>query len=148
MFKPSRILVPTDLSENAFRAAQQAFDIAKKYGSEVFVLHVVTKPVQTVPLDFTIDEKLVRPLQAEMDQSARKTLKDQLAKIPDVDSLKVTMDVRVGNPYEEILNQTEAKNIDLVVISAFGLTNLARLLLGSVARHVMMGSHCSVLLVK
>ena len=148
MFKPTRILVPTDLSKNALKATQQAFDIARNYGAEVFILHVVSKPVQTTPLDFTIDEKLVRPLQAEMDQSARKTLQEQMSQIPDADSVKFSVEVRTGNPYEEILNEAEAKNIDLVVISAFGLTNLARLLLGSVARHVMMGAHCSVLLVK
>jgi len=148
MFKPTRILVPTDLSKNALKATQQAFDIARNYGAEVFILHVVSKPVQTTPLDFTIDEKLVRPLQAEMDQSARKPLQEQMSQIPDADSVKFSVEVRTGNPYEEILNEAEAKNIDLVVISAFGLTNLARLLLGSVARHVMMGAHCSVLLVK
>ncbi|NLC71308.1 MAG: universal stress protein [Desulfuromonadaceae bacterium] len=148
MFKPSRILVPTDLSENALRATQQAFDIAKRYGAEVFVLHVVTKPVQTAPLDYTIDERLVRPLQAELDQSARNVLQKQLSLIPDADSVNFTTDVRIGNPYEEVLKEAEAKKIDLIVISAFGLTNLAKLLLGSVARHVMMGAPCSVLLVR
>lgn len=148
MFKPARILVPTDLSDHALKAAQQAFDIAKEYNAEVFVLHVITKPVQTTALDYTIDENLVRPLQAEMDQSARKSLQSQLSQLPDADSVKFTTDIRTGNPYEEILNEAEAKKIDLIVISAFGLTNLARLLLGSVARHVMMGAHCSVLLVK
>lgn len=148
MFKPSRILVPTDLSENALKAAQQAFNIAKQYGAEIFVLHVVAKPVQTTVLDYTIDENLVRPLQLEMDQSARKALQKQLSKLSDTDSVKFSTDVRIGNPYEVILDEAETKKIDLIVISAFGLTNLARLLLGSVARHVMMGAHCSVLLVK
>ena len=37
----SRILVPIDGSENAYRAASLAIDIATKYGAELLVIHVV-----------------------------------------------------------------------------------------------------------
>jgi nucleotide-binding universal stress UspA family protein len=148
MFKPARILVPTDMSDHSFKAIRQSFDIARQYDSEVFILHVVQKPVQECAFDYCISEELAKELQRQMDDSARKGVQQQLAKLPGIDRSKVSTEVKTGNPYEEILKEAEAKDVDLIVISSFGYTGLASLLMGSVARHVLMGSKRPVLLVK
>src|SRR6266496_6009559 len=111
MFKPSRILVPTDLSEHAFKAIRQAFDIAQHYNSEVFLLHVIRDPVQECSFDYCISGELVAQLQAEMDESIRKGIKQQLANLPSIDADKVITDVKTGNPYEEILKEAEERDI-------------------------------------
>ena len=148
MFKPSRILVPTDFSETSLKAVQQAFDIAKQHGAEVFLVHVVDRPASDCAFDYCISEEQVKPIQAKMEESARKEIQNQLSKIPDMGSVKVSPNVRMGTPYEEILNEADVNNVDLIVISSFGFKKIARLLLGSVARQVMMGAVCSVLLVR
>ncbi len=148
MFKPSRILVPTDMSDHSFKAIRQAFDIARQFDSQVFILHVVKQPVQDCTFDYCISEDLKKRLEIEMDSSARQGVQQQLAQLPGIDPAKITTEVKTGNPYEEILKTAEEKDVDLIVIASFGYTGLARLLMGSVARHVLLGSKCPVLLVK
>jgi hypothetical protein len=58
MFRPTRILVPTDMSKHSDRAICQAFDIAGQFGSEVFLLHVIQNPVQQCTVDFCMDQNL------------------------------------------------------------------------------------------
>ncbi len=43
-----RILLPTDGSENATRAANAAIEVAKKFGAELVVLHIIAVPAGKV----------------------------------------------------------------------------------------------------
>jgi len=58
MFKPKKILVPTDFSDHADRALEKAIDIAKEEGSEIILFHVIHEDFQTCVVDycFTADE--------------------------------------------------------------------------------------------
>ncbi len=58
MFKPKKILVPTDFSEHSDKALEKALDIAKEEGSEIVFFHVIHEDFQTCVVDycFTVDE--------------------------------------------------------------------------------------------
>lgn len=148
MFKPSKILVPTDMSTHSDKAVKQAIDIAKQFKSELYLLHVIQDPVQQCTVDYCISEGLVGQLQAELMESARKGIQKQVEKFPEAADVTITTDVKTGAPYDQILQEEKERGIDLVVISSLGTTGLAKYLIGSVARHVLLGSTCSVLLVK
>jgi universal stress protein A len=148
LFKPSRILVPTDLSDNSFKAIRLAFDIAQQYDSEVILLHVIRDPIRECSVDYCISKELVNQLQAEMNESVRKGIRQQLAKLPSIDADKVITDVKIGNPHEEILKEAEERNIDLIVIGALDTTGLSKYMLGSIARHLLLEAKCQVLLTK
>jgi universal stress protein A len=148
MFKPSRILVPTDLSEHSFKAIRQAFDIAQQYNAEVILLHVIRDPVQECSFDFCLSTDLVDQLHAEMNESIRKGMMQQLANLPSIDPEKFITDIKTGNPYEEILKAADEREIDLIVIPPLGSTGMAKFMIGSVARHVLLGAKCPVLLAK
>jgi nucleotide-binding universal stress UspA family protein len=53
-----------------------------------------------------------------------------------------------GDPRVAIVDAARAERVDLVVMGSHGRTGLARLLLGSVASHVVSHSPCSVVVVK
>jgi universal stress protein A len=148
MFKPYRILVPTDMSEHSDKAIRNAFDIAKQYNAEVFLLHVIQEPVQQCTIDYCISEELLSQLQEQMLESVRKGMRTQLAKFPSIDPALITTDVKIGIPYQAILKEAEERDIDLIVIASLGSSGLAKYLMGSVARHVLLGAKCSVLLTK
>ncbi|MBP1753317.1 MAG: universal stress protein [Geobacteraceae bacterium] len=148
MFKPSRILIPTDMSDHADKAVRQGFEIAKLFGSEVFVLHVVHDHVQQCTVDYCIDSKLADDLQKQVVEGAREGIKKQVEKLVGEEAAKATLDVKVGAPYDQILKEADEKAVDLIVISSLGTTGIGKYLIGSVARHVLLGAKCSVLLTR
>ncbi|MHC1697886.1 MAG: universal stress protein [Geobacteraceae bacterium] len=148
MFKPTRILVPTDMSDYSFRAIRLGFDIAKEYNAKVFLLHVMQSPVQECVFDYCPTDDLVESLKLEMLESARKGILQQLSRLPWIDVDTIATHVRTGVPYEEILNLAEELEIHLIVIGSLGATGLAKYLMGGVARQVLLGANCSVLLSK
>lgn len=60
----------------------------------------------------------------------------------------VTHGVRVGDPAVEIIKEAAERRADLIVLGSHGRTGLGRLLLGSVARKVLVHADCSVLIVR
>lgn len=54
-------------------------------------------------------------------------------------------DIREGDPADEILSVARAWQADLIVMGTHGRTGLQRLVLGSVAQHVVAHAPCSVL---
>lgn len=148
MFNPTRILIPTDMSDHSFRAIRLGFDIAKEYDAKVFLLHVMQNPAEECIVDYCPTADLVASLKAEMLESARKGMLRQLSSLPWIDADSIATHVRTGVPYEEILNMAQELSINLIVIASMGSTGLANYLMGGVARQVLLGAKCSVLLSK
>jgi universal stress protein A len=148
VFKPARILVPTDMSDHSDMAIRHAFDIARACGAEVVILHVVTDSVRRVSGDYCMDEEQFRELESRVFDSARREVFGQLAKFASMGVSPVAVHIRTGSPHDQILKEAAERDADLIVIATFGRTGLARFLMGGVVRHVLAGAACSVLLVK
>jgi nucleotide-binding universal stress UspA family protein len=56
--------------------------------------------------------------------------------------------VLVGDPREAIIETAKAEEVDLVVVGSHGRSGLPKLLMGSVASHIVTHAPCSVLVVK
>ena len=127
-----RILVPTDRSDPARRALEQAADLATRYGATLTALHVV----DTRELDggSGVDERT---------EAARTELDDALDDL-DVDPTPEGV-VRAGIPSEEILDYADDAGMDLIVMGTHGRTGVRRYLLGSVAEKVVRLSDVPVL---
>ena len=147
MLKPTKILVPTDFSDYSDRALRQALDIARQYGAKVYILHVLREEMYCFEELGNIadtwkimeDSRLAR---------ARENLQKQLGKFPQAKEVEVIADIRKGLHYEAILEEASQRAIDLIVIASLGQSGIAKYLIGSVARNVLKGSKCPVLLTK
>ena len=146
MLIPTKILVPTDFSEHSDRAFGQALDIAKDYNSKVFLLHVIHEAFHL--LDLTLPKETVQLIKEGAMPWAREILQNHLRDFPQAREIEVETDVRKGIPYVEILKEGKVKKIDLIVIASLGRSGIAKYLIGSVARNVLKGSKCHVLLTK
>jgi universal stress protein A len=147
MLRPSKILVPTDFSEHSDRALKQALDIAKQYGSKVYVLHVLHGEMYFVSEFSSISDALQKIEDSKL-ATAQEDLQKQLDRFPQAKEMQVETNIREGVSYEEILKEGEEKGIDLIVIASLGRSGIAKYLIGSVARNVLKGAKCPVLLTK
>jgi universal stress protein A len=150
MLMPTKILVPTDFSEYSDKALEQALDIAKQYHAKVFVFHVIyEEPLHPEPfIDIVLEQKVLEMIKDQARIEAEKRLRGQVDKFPQAKEVEVETDIRRGITYDEILKKAKEKRIDLIVIASLGRTGIAKYLIGSVARNVLKGSECPVLLVK
>lgn len=147
MFKPSRILIPTDMSHHADKAIRQGFQIASQFGAEVFVLHVVQN-LKQCSVEYDVDDDLSLEMQRQIMEGARDAVEKQVKKLAGKEASRGTIDIKEGVPYDQILAEAKERKANLIVISYLGATGLEKYQIGSVARHVMTGAKCSVLLVR
>ncbi len=149
MLMPTKILVPTDFSVHSDKALRQAFDIAKQYNAKVYVLHVVHEKLTDTIDDYGITyPSYVEEIERKMTEEAKKRLREQIEKFPHTKELEIVTDVLIGNTSEAILEEEKRKDIDLIVIASLGRSGIAKYLIGSVARNVLKGAKCPVLLTK
>ncbi len=148
MFKPTKILVPTDFSDYSAKALERAVDIAKQNGAELVLFHVIDPDIQACSVDYCLKEEEVERLEKNMLEGAQNRLRDEAAKLSLPSEVKISTEIRQGTVYEEILKFEELNRVDLIVIASHGRSAIAKYFLGSVSSNVLKGAKCEVLLVK
>jgi nucleotide-binding universal stress UspA family protein len=131
------ILLTTDFSDESEAALGYAFDLARRYGSKLEVLHVIPSEVgAVVPTPYYL-----AGLEKQRDEVARKLsrLDARLQEIPH------RVRFMEGDVAPQILQAIEEDDIDLVVMASHARTGIGRLLLGSVADEVFRHSYVPVL---
>jgi nucleotide-binding universal stress UspA family protein len=141
MIKLERILVPTDFSDCAKQAVTYASELAKRFGAELYLLHVVQPPV-AYPYAVPLFDEAAHP-----EASAAKEL--EALEVADGEQIyRVERSIRTGTPFVEIVRHAKESEVDLIVIGTHGLTGLTHMLLGSVAEKVVRKASCPVLTVR
>jgi nucleotide-binding universal stress UspA family protein len=138
MLRIETILHPTDFSPHSEHAFHVACSLARDHGGRVIVLHVAVPPV------VGHGGAITPPPEGDW-----KALEMQLALVRPSDG-KISVEHRLdeGNPASEILRVAEESQCNLIVMGTHGRSGVARLLMGSVAEHVVRRATCSVLVVK
>lgn len=137
-----RVLLPTDGSETADRAVDQAIDLANKYDAAFHALYVVdeTEPVLNVRgSDASFDR---------LEEEGEDVVGDATDRAQQASISSVTGSVQRGEPAETILEYVDANDIDIIVMGTHGRSGLDRHLLGSVAEKVVRHAAASVLTVR
>jgi nucleotide-binding universal stress UspA family protein len=135
-----KILYATDLSKNSIYAFYYAVDMAKKYGAEISILHVI-EPVSSKAFGSRTDKVLLDQQNASM-EVIRKRLQRFCEKVGQRNGLSC-MDlvakvlVQVGDPVDEILKAAGDGQCDLIFLGDHSKGVLAQTLLGSVSRAVL-----------
>ena len=134
------ILHPTDFSKGSDVAFQYACELARDYNARLVVLHT-QEPVSTmIPEGGLIPMDLPDPGDAD-----HKRFDAIQAAGPGVRLEKL---FREGAATATIVETAIELKADLIVMGTHGRTGLGRLVLGSVAEHVLRKAPCPVLTVK
>jgi len=149
----ARILVAADGSENAKRAAQAATYLAKRYGSELVVLHVIARPSYVnVPVFPSMGQPPPTSYSEDYEYAKRvaKGHIDGIVSQARNQGVNVRWEIREAVPstVKGITECAETENADLVVVGTRGLEGFRKLLIGSVSSGVIAHAHCPVLVVR
>ena len=132
-----RILVPTDFTELSNRAVDWAIELAASVGASVTVMHSYAIPIVAFS-----DSALIPTTQVATGLGhAAQTALDAAVNVRRDRGVPLEGVLREGEAWEEIQAVAESMDADLIVLGTHGRQGLARVLLGSVAEHVIRTSH-------
>lgn len=146
MLKIERILCPTDFSPCAAHATPHAVNLARLYGAELHMLHVLVLH-EVEPDTAAYQLPGLEGIYGGIEDQAESHLQEASGPASDAGIETVTEHRRGIAPANEILEYAEGEAIDLIVMGTHGRRGLRRLLLGSVAEEVVRLAPCPVLTV-
>ncbi len=145
-----KILLATDGSANSRKALAFAVEMASRYDSELYVLHVI--PNMEIPVEVIeylsaedIDDS---PASFYLEKIGQKIIQqsENECKITGCENVRTI--VLRGDPADMIIEVAKDKQIDIIIVGSRGLRGIKGRLLGSVSRKVSHASECSCLIVK
>jgi nucleotide-binding universal stress UspA family protein len=142
MFTFRKVLFPVDLSPRCVATAPYIAAIARKFESELFLLHVFSVYDGGLPYGaasptviYAGYEHAIRQQRtADMESFGREEFK----------CLKVTRTVEIGEVSSRITHYADEHGIDLIIMPTHGHGRFRRLLLGSVTSKVLHDTACPV----
>ena len=132
-----KILVAVDGSETSSRVAENASELAEKYGADLIALYIVPPNIKSSEI-FDLAKQYGQKIVDEVKHEASaKKLNVQTEVLWDV-----------GSVTKAIVEYAENNNVNLIVLGTRGISGIKRMLLGSTASGVVTYSHCPVMVVK
>ena len=135
-----KILVAVDGSAESEKATRYAAEHAKKYNTELTILHVIER------------DPSYRETSPETKNSLRKranAFAEPMKNLAKKIGAKTDIIILAGiKPSAEIIRFAEKENYGLIVIGCRGKSVIKRLTLGSVSAEVIRYSHCPVTVVR
>ncbi len=141
MFPVHTILHPTDFSPSSEYAFRVACTLAREQNARLIVLHVAPPLI--------VFGEMVPPVHPDDYRGKMKEALERLrATTPSSREVTIESRLEMGEPAPEIVTVAKEVGAGLIVMGSHGRTGLMRLLLGSVAEHVLRRASCPVLTIK
>ena len=141
------ILTPVDGSDEAFKAAKHAVDLAANHGATLHVLYVIeSKPAYTgVGLSGLQDETVM--------EEYKKFAEEQVARVAafaEENDVECVTDIKTGVPHSKIVEYAETNGVDAIAMGAHGYDwdGIADKILGSTTERVNRNATVPVITVR
>lgn len=146
---PTKILLATDGSAEAERAARTSATISERLDSELHLVYVAPMPDPYAwPERTVLDPDLTGEIRELAEREGREALEAEMEKLEGIGVEIAGSHVRVGNPDAEIVQLAEKLDAGLVVVGSRGLGPIRRTVMGSVSGSVVSHAHCPVMVVR
>ncbi|HMF07810.1 MAG TPA: universal stress protein [Thermoanaerobaculia bacterium] len=137
-YRVRRVLIPTDFSSSARQSADWGLALADVTGAQPYLLHVIARWNNRHGID---QDEL---LNMATDELGRWQARGNVLPGRPIEHGQV---IEAATPAEGILDYAQKKRIDLIVMSATGLSAVRAALLGSNTRKIVRASACPVLVI-
>jgi nucleotide-binding universal stress UspA family protein len=134
----SKIIVPSDGSKTALKAARYAIDLAKQLKASIIVLSVIDQRslvAQTVPARETV-RHVIEPIGDYLREAAEGYVAE-IKKLCDKSGVAAKISIKMGHPVEEIVKEAKKTKANLIVMGSHGRSALSATVLGSVSYGVI-----------
>lgn len=141
-----KILVPTDFSPQAENALKVAVQMAKRFNSEIFLLHMLELPlVNTNTVSGSSTNELPEAL--FFMKLAKKRFKELMTQ-DYLKGIKIHETVEFHQAFEGIMEMSQKHNCDIIIMGSHGATGLKEIFIGSNAEKVVRNSTIPVMIIK
>ncbi|MDQ2687054.1 MAG: universal stress protein [Armatimonadota bacterium] len=140
----ARILLATDGSQGALKAARAAAALAQKFASQLTILTVCKPPIAYAE---ALGAPLLETNQEMIEEWGRSAVADTAQAVTEA-GVEFRCRTEDGSPGEIIAWVAQQERSDLIVLGSRGLGSFQSLLLGSVSDYVTHHAHCPVLVVR
>jgi nucleotide-binding universal stress UspA family protein len=148
MTRTGKILVPTDFSDGARVAIEQADELARALGASLDLLHVWEVP-PFLPGELLVDESGAQARLLDLIRTSAHQQLSELVASAERDGIQIASASCVfGIPHATIVDVAKAGKHRLIVLGSRGKPGLARVLLGSVAERVVRHAPCTVVVAR
>ena len=136
----SKILVPTDGSKAAQKAAKYAVDLAKQLKASVIALSVIDQRSfifmgQPVAAGETT-RHTIEPIEDYLKEAAE-GYAGEIKKLCDKNGVQSKLVITTGHPVEDIVKEAEKAKANLIIMGSHGKSALSAAVLGSVTYGVI-----------
>lgn len=139
-----KILWPTDFSDEALAALDQAEYLAETFNAELLALHVVPDfPITLYNSTVTVKGELMRRIDL-----IKKDAVERLERLRSSREGSFRVLTREGSSAKAIVEAAEEEDVDLIVMGKKGMSALEKIFIGSVANQVLRTSRAPLLLTK
>ncbi|MGM0519061.1 MAG: universal stress protein [Campylobacterota bacterium] len=144
----TKILIPLDGSDMSFEALEAAYDIAKKYDAEIFLLSVFKHyGFMEGSLSMSKGNSSPENLEDILRTHSKEIVSEGKTILQEKGFTKIRGFVKMGAAAKEILKFSKAHKIDLIIIGSKGQGELSGYLLGGVSHKVTGLAKCPVLVI-
>ncbi|MDD1742075.1 MAG: universal stress protein [Methanotrichaceae archaeon] len=140
-----RILIATDGSDKSRMAAEEGVELAKAMGANVIALNVVNEVVVASAVRQLGSDR--KEVEDKLKVAGQKAV-DEIKKMAEAAGVKVDTVLKVGVPANTVIEVSEAKKADLIVMGSHGESGASKLLIGSVVQKVLYWATLPVLVVR
>lgn len=139
-----KVLVATGGSPWSDHAVKYAINMAKSYGLDLVILHVLTEtpPYFIAEAGTSLDSLL------EGSEEAGRHIVEEAAEWAAEAGVPCEVDMVWGRAADAICRVAQERDCDVIVVGSRGLTGFKRLMLGSISNAVAAKAPCPVMIVK
>ncbi len=134
-----KIMVCHDGSESSQRALEKTVELFKAIGPDLFLVTVVEPPLDAT----SVDEDSFDSWRSKRDTDLKEAAEWAAGHGCNVDAI-----LAVGDPRRMILEASESKAPDVLVVGKRGAGQVDKMVLGSVSAYIVRHAHCPVLVMQ
>lgn len=141
------VLVPTDFSECAQKAAEEAHALVQHFGGRIFFLHAL-KSASAYATGYGLSGEFTPSVPLITHEALAGEWEHFLAQLPWLSQIAWDHTTKDGSPVSLIAEEADRQGADLIVMGTHGRTGVPHMLLGSVAEGVVRSASCPVLTIR